>query len=250
MKSLYFVLICLVAISDNTISSNTEHLSETQKESIFEAVEQRKLAEDYNYIIIYFNKEVAYGKFQNNFRKNISKIMVNNVQQSLENPFIIPLNTSLEVYFEGIINSFGYFFDVYSDENAKFISSIDFSHFDWSQLNSMHNLFDGLSSLKSIDLSNFDLSKVNSMEYTFSGCSSLESVTLPENLQNVETMEFLFSGCSALKSIDFSNFDLTKVTNMKNMFENCISLESVNFPKSLQNVKQINHMFFNCHYNQ
>ncbi len=110
MKSLYFVLICLVAISDIAISSNTEHLSETQKEPIFEGAEQRKLAEDDNYIIIYFNQEVTYNPFKNDKRKNISKIMINNQVQSLDGQLTIPSNTGLKVYFEGIINSFGEFF--------------------------------------------------------------------------------------------------------------------------------------------
>ena len=38
MKLLYFVLICLVAISHNANSSNTEYLSETQKEPFLKEV--------------------------------------------------------------------------------------------------------------------------------------------------------------------------------------------------------------------
>ncbi len=110
MKILYFSLICLVTISNNAISSSTKHLSETQKEPIFEGAGQRKLAADDNYRIIYYNQEVTYNPFKNDKRKNISKIMINNETQSLDDQLTIPSNTGLKVYFEGIINSFGEFF--------------------------------------------------------------------------------------------------------------------------------------------
>ena len=246
MKTLYFALICLVTISNNAISSNTKHLSETQKEPIFERAEQRKLAEDDNYIIIYFNKQVEYSKFQNQNRQIISKIMVNNEVKDLDSQFTIPSNTGLEVYFEGAINSFEYFFSVEEDNNANFIFTVNFSHFNWSNFTNMHYLFKGCKGLKSIDLSNSDLSKVTDMRSAVKGCSSLESFTFPKNLQNVLSMEDIFYECSKLQSINLSNLDLSKITRMNNMFFGCSSLRSVTFPENLPNLKLIDRMFHSC----
>ena len=246
MKTLYFALICLVTISNNAISSNTKHLSETQKEPIFERAEQRKLAEDDNYIIIYFNKQVEYSKFQNQNRQIISKIMVNNEVKDLDSQFTIPSNAGLEVYFEGAINSFEYFFSVEEDNNANFIFTVNFSHFNWSNFTNMHYLFKGCKGLKSIDLSNSDLSKVTDMRSAVKGCSSLESFTFPKNLQNVLSMEDIFYECSKLQSINLSNLDLSKITRMNNMFFGCSSLRSVTFPENLPNLKLIDRMFHSC----
>ena len=246
MKLLYFVLICLIAINNVANSSNTKHLSETQKESIFEGAGQRKLAEGDNYIIIYFNKEVTYSKYPNDYRQNIAKLKINNVEQNLENQLTIPSDTGLEVHFDKILNSFGYFFYGASDDNAKFITSVNFQNFDWSQLNTMYVLFYECSSLKSLDLSNFDLSKVTNMEYTFYGCSSLESVILPTNLQNVESMNQMFYRCTSLQSINLSNMDLSKLTSMDSMFSQCSSLESFTAPEILSNLQKIDKMFEFC----
>ena len=177
MKSLYFVLICLVAISDIAISSNTEHLSETQKEPIFEGTE------DDNYIIIYFNQEVKYNSFL--FDNRISKIMMNNELQSLDSQLTIPLNTSLKVYFKEKISSFGRFFFT----NDEKISYVNFSNFDSSELVDMYQLFYQCKALKSIDFSNLNLSKLTDVRQAFYECSSLESVNFPENQINVEKME-------------------------------------------------------------
>ncbi len=247
MKSLYFVLICLIVISDNANSSNAEHLPKTQKEPIIEGEGPRKLAGDDNYIIIYFNQEVTYEKYQDEYKNNISKIMIDDAEQDLTSQFTIPLNKGLKVYFEGIINSFGYFFNGDDDDNAQFISSIDFSHFDWSKFDDMTLLFAKCYALTSIDFSNFDLSKVTDMRYMFYCCTSLKSVILPENLQNVVDMSYMFNFCYSLKSIDFSKIDLSKVTDMDKMFQYCISLESVILPEKLQNVIDMNYMFFDCH---
>ena len=246
MKLLYFVLICLVAISHNANSSNTEYLSETQKEPVFEGGEQRKLQEEKNYIIIYYNGEITYKKFLNEGRSGVSKIVLDCTEKSLEKEFTISSGSGLEVHFNEVIKSFGYFFYPGYDSNAKNITSVDFSNFNWSNLNDMYYLFKGCLALKSVNFSNYDLSKVTNMRYAFDSCSSLESVTLPKNLSSVEQMENMFSLCTSLVSIDLSNIDLSKVTNMKSMFSGCSKLEIVIFPETTQNLQDTSYMFQSC----
>ena len=246
MKLLYFVLICLVAISHNANSSNTEYLSETQKEPVFEGGEQRKLQEEKNYIIIYYNGEITYKKFLNKERSSVSKIVLDGTEKGLEEEFTISSGSGLEVHFNEVIKSLDYFFYTDYDSNAKNITSVDFSNFNWSNLNRMYYLFKGCSSLASIDFSNYDLSKVIDMRYAFDSCSSLKSVTLPKNLSSVEQMENMFSQCTSLVSIDLSNIDLSKVTNMKSMFYGCSKLEIVIFPETTQNLPDTSYMFQSC----
>ena len=246
MKLLYFVLICLIAISDNAISSNTENLSETKKEPSFEGAKQRKLEGDDNYIIIYFNKEVSYSQFKHSERSTVSKIMLNNEEKNLEDQLTIPLGSGLEVYFSGVINSFGQFFYKSVDSNVQYIISVDFSNFNSSNLQDTTYLFYYCSSLKSIDFSNSDFSKLRNIDCMFQNLKLLESVTFPENLPNLKSARNTFSGCSSLKSIDFSNCNLTSLTFIKEMFHSCISLESVSFPDSLTNVEDMQSIFSGC----
>ena len=246
MKLLYFVLICLVAISHNANSSNTEYLSETQKEPVFEGGEQRKLQEEKNYIIIYYNGEIKYTSFLNERRYNISKIVLGSEDKGPQESFTISSSSGLEVHFNEVIKSLDYFFSKDYDSNAINIISVDFSNFNWSNLNRMNYLFKGCSSLASIDFSNYDLSKVIDMKYAFYLCSSLKSVTLPKNLSSVEEMEYTFSECTSLVSIDLSNIDLPKVTNMKYMFSRCSKLEIVIFPETTQNLPDTSNMFLSC----
>jgi len=246
MKLLYFVLICLVAISHNANSSNTEYLSETQKEPVFEGGEQRKLQEEKNYIIIYYNGETQYTSFLNEKRYNISKIVLGSEDKGPQESFTISSSSGLEVHFNEVIKSLDYFFCKYYDPNAINIISVDFSNFNWSNLNRMYYSFQGCSSLASIDFSNYDLSKVIDMKYAFYLCSSLKSVTLPKNLSSVEEMEYMFSECTSLVSIDLSNIDLPKVTNMKYMFSRCSKLEIVIFPETTQNLPDTSNMFQSC----
>ena len=223
MEFIYFVFIFLVTISNNAIPSNAENLFETQKEAIFEQPEQRKLAEDDNYIAVYFNQTVEYNdsiKFVHQKRNNVSKIVVDETELSVDSNFTVPLGKALKIYFTEIVSSLEQFFSGNNDKNSKFITSID--------------------------LSNCDLSKVTTMSNTFYSCSSLESVVFPENMQNVGVMEQAFTRCSSLKSIDFSKCNLTNVLNMNYMFQYCVSLESIAFPDSLTNIKNMNYLFYNC----
>ena len=108
------------------------------------------------------------------------------------------------------------------------LESLDLSGFDTSRVVNMSSMFSGCSSLESLDLSGFDTSRVTDMICMFSGCSSLEPLDLSGfDTSRVVRMSCMFSGCSSLKSLDLSCFDTSQVTDMYMMFSGCRSLKSL-----------------------
>lgn len=99
------------------------------------------------------------------------------------------------------------------------IASLDFSHFDTSQVVNMKEMFNGASSLTSLDLSNFDTSIVTDMSGMFADASSLTSLDLSNwDTSKVERMNYMFYNASSLTSLDLSNWDTSNVQYMNNMF--------------------------------
>ena len=58
-----------------------------------------------------------------------------------------------------------------------------------------------------------------------------EFITLVWNSNNIQSTASMFVKCSAITEIDFSNFDISQVTNMALMFGGCSSLETLVFSK-------------------
>ena len=165
-------------------------------------------------------------------------------------------------------------FMFYSDRK---LNSLDVSHFDTSQVTTMREMFDEVSTtasnpIKTLDLSSFDTSKVTDMSYMFATSSHFTSLDLSSfNTENVTTMEGMFMADNdletitlgsqfltdkvttmyrmfgymhALKQLDVSHFDTSKVTSMGYMFyraENLSSLDVSNFDTS--NVTDMTSMF-------
>lgn len=86
-------------------------------------------------------------------------------------------------------------------------------------LESMHNAFNGIISLKSIpsdDLGAF--AEVESFDYAFSGCSNLE--VIPEGL---------FDKCTKVTNFDYTFFECSNLTSIPgNLFSNCTNVTSFN----------------------
>ncbi|OQJ70917.1 hypothetical protein BMS77_08125 [Leuconostoc pseudomesenteroides] len=79
-----------------------------------------------------------------------------------------------------------------------------------------------------IDLSHFDTSSVKSMAYWFQQDSALATPDLSAfNTSNVTNLTYMFSG-SGVTSLDFSSWDVTKVTSFSNMFLNATKLTTLN----------------------
>ncbi len=73
------------------------------------------------------------------------------------------------------------------------IESIDFSNFNFSQVNDTRRLMYQCSNLKYVNFGNADLSKVEKMTYMFFNCSSLEKVDNCFKTYNVKTINYVFS---------------------------------------------------------
>ena len=90
------------------------------------------------------------------------------------------------------------------------------------------NLFYNITEIKSIDFSHFNSTEVTDVNSMFGLCTELETITFGDNFDTnkITNMNSLFYGCSALKSIDLSNFNTELVTNMSHLFSQCDSLKN------------------------
>lgn len=139
--------------------------------------------------------------------------------------------------------------------NCSSLTSLDVSNFNTSKVTSMGNMFKGCSSLTSLDLSNFDTSNVTSIEYMFQNCSSLETLDISNfDFSNVKGgaytgLTYFLSDCSKLstltlpQTVTFKNSGIT----LKYMFDNCSSLTTLDLSGwDTSNVKYMESMFKNC----
>ena len=128
------------------------------------------------------------------------------------------------------------------------LTSLDLSKFDTSNVTNMSYMFSECSSLTSLDLSNFNTIIVNSMSSMFDGCNSLTSLDLSNfNTSNVTYMSYMFDGCASLTSLDLSNFNTSNVTNMTSMFDTCRSLTNLDLSNfNTSNVTNMGEMFAIC----
>ena len=124
---------------------------------------------------------------------------------------------------ESMISYFSYF---------KYVTSIDLSALDTSEVTNMSEMFGGCSSLTSLDVSKFDTSNVTNMSGMFSSCGRLTSLDVSNfDTSNVINMYGMFAFCSSLTSLDVSNFDTSKVTEMVTMFCECPAWDKIDQTK-------------------
>ena len=132
--------------------------------------------------------------------------------------------------------------------SCRGLTSIDLSGLNTSKVTAMSGMFGSCSGLTSIDLSGFDTSNVTDMSYMFGSCSGLTSIDLSGlNTSKVTAMSGMFGSCSGLTSIDLSGFDTSNVTDMSSMFYNCSRLTSINLSGlNTSKVTNMGYMFYNC----
>lgn len=159
-----------------------------------------------------------------------------------------------------------------ADNNAKFdfsssgssgkllsyLTTVDLSGWDTSNITDMNHLFQNCNSITSLDVSNFNTGKVTDMSYMFFYCSSLKTLDLSSfntsKVNSFYSFTRMFSGCSSLKALDLSNFDFSNTYAYENsgltgLFYYCNSLETITFPSTVtfNNLGvSFNEMFNNC----
>ena len=127
---------------------------------------------------------------------------------------------------------------------CKNIESIDFSNFNFSQVNDTSSLMEECSNLKYVNFGNADLSKVENMDSMFYYCISLEKVDNSFKTYNVKNINYLFSGCESLKSIDLSDLYTPFLTYIDSAFSKCPNLTSIELPNlNLSSVDKIEDFF-------
>ena len=247
MKLITKFLICLIIVTNSFIDATRLPQSKSKPGKS----PQRHLQdEDSNYIVVYYEGAPKYTNYKT---ENIEKLMVDEktqIDKGEDGNFNlgdegITITKSLKIYFSNEITSLDEFFSsegASADENASKITSIDFSNFVSSKVNSMKNLFNGCASLISVNFQNFNAELVTDMTSMFSGCTKLESLNLSSFKTSALTkVPNMFNSCSCLKLLDISNFDLSKVEakdaegndltgNYGDMFKG-VSLKYINLEK-------------------
>jgi surface protein len=151
-----------------------------------------------------------------NISKYIKKITVNDTNVTISNSPNLPndINT-IVIHFKNFDQSVSLSRLFYDN---TYITSIDLSEFNASNVTKMSSMFYGCSSLTSLDLSNLDTSKVTDMYSMFYDCSSLTSLDLDSfDFSKVTEMTFMFCGCTSLTSLTV-NTDVTSVSSSSYMF--------------------------------
>ena len=132
--------------------------------------------------------------------------------------------------------------------DCNYITSIDLSKLDTSNVTDMSYMFRSCGYLKSMDLSGLNTRNVTNMSSMFYACGGLTSIDLSKfDTRNVTNMSSMFYSCRGLTSIDLSGFDTSNVTNMGAMFSDCSGLTSIDLNGlNTSNVTNMSGMFYAC----
>ena len=136
---------------------------------------------------------------------------------------------------------------VFLNQNSKMmfqwftrIESLDFSHIDTSEVDTMHGMFYWMQNLKTINFGNFNTSKVTDMTAMFGCTFSLTELDLSDfDTSKVTKMSYMFHGTNVQK-LDLSSFNTSNVTNMYSMFESASRLKEISFGANFNTEKVTN----------
>jgi len=128
----------------------------------------------------------------------------------------------------------------------NWIKKLDLSSFDTRKVIYMNAMFMEAYSVEEINLSSFDTSNTWFMGNMFQNTHALKKLDLHNfNTQTVTHMQYMFYN-SGVPNLDLSNFDTSKVKDMKSMFGGLRNLEELNLSNfDTSNVENMSHMFSN-----
>ena len=88
-------------------------------------------------------------------------------------------------------------------------------------------------------------SYINSNSITLS--KGMNTVTMVFKDEEKRYLKHLFQECGDIISIDFSNFDMSEITDISYFFKSCINIETIDLSNfDLENVNNIAHIFDGC----
>ena len=136
----------------------------------------------------------------------------------------------------------------YLFSDCKYITCIDCSHFDCSEVRECCYMFSGCSALKKIIFGKLDFSLVTNFSYMFYNCSEISELDISGfNTKNAKYFNNLFNGCKKLKKIDISNFNTSSCQQIDYMFYGCVSITEVDMIKwDMTNISSMTYLFSGC----
>ena len=184
--------------------------------------------ESSNYIKVFFGGTKTFtsgftptGNDRN--KKDISFVIHDNSILLSTQAFTANNGSILEVYFKSILTTLEYYFN-YEEQ----ITSVDFSHFNATEVTSILQLFNGCVLLKTIDLSYFKTSKISNAQMLFDSCNNLESVNLSHiTTEPITNAKYMFSTCGKLKTLDISGLNMESA-DASSAFNGLSSLKYIN----------------------
>ena len=226
-------IIYKININKDKIGSNTRLLE--QKE-----IYKRKFNFEIDDIIVQINDitiPVLYNNINNNYSYETDKIYEFNWIFKKEGEYIV------KIIFKKPLAYCNYLF-----EDCKYITCIDCSHFDCSEIRECCNMFSGCSSLKKIIFGKLDFSLTTNFSYMFYNCSELKELDIScFNTKNARYFNYLFSGCQKLQKVDISNFNTSSCEQIDYMFYGCTSIKEIDMIKwDMKNLTSMNYLFYGC----
>ena len=135
-----------------------------------------------------------------------------------------------------------------NDYDAYYITSMDVSHWDTSNMTDMSDAFSGMQRVERLEVGGWDTSKVTDMSGMFKECRLLRNVAVSGwDTSKVTNMANMFNDCRSLEHIDNGCWDTSKVTDMSGMFSDCDSLEDIEDGRlDMSSVTSTESMFYHC----
>lgn len=113
--------------------------------------------------------------------------------------------------------------------DCEYITSLDLSRCNTSEVTSMNAMFYGCSGMKYLNLYNLDVRNVTTLKSAFEGCINLESIKMfnpPTN--KLQDISYMFAGCNNIESLDLSGWDTSNVFDATRAFLSCRKLKRLN----------------------